>query len=75
MLNFLPGPVIGFLSLILYVLNTILWILPILLFSLLKAIFPFSGAQKLLSYLLDAMASNWIAFNTIIQKLFTKLDI
>ena len=75
MLNFLPGPVIGFLSLILYVLNTILWVLPILLFSLLKAIFPFSGAQKLLSYLLDAMASNWIAFNTIIQKLFTKLDI
>ena len=75
MLNFLPGPVIGLLSFTLYVLNTLVWLLPILLFSLLKAIFPFSALQKIFSYLLDLMASNWIAVNTLNQKLFTRLDI
>jgi|TARA_B110000014_G_C20031359_1_gene535583 1-acyl-sn-glycerol-3-phosphate acyltransferase len=75
MLNFLPGPVIGLLSFAFYVLNTLVWFIPILFFSLLKALFPFNALQKVFSYLLDLMASNWIAVNTLNQKLFTRLDI
>ena len=51
------------------------WLLPILLFSLLKAIFPFNFTQKIFSYLLDLMASNWVAMNSINQKLFTQTEL
>ncbi|ASP47824.1 acyltransferase [Cognaticolwellia beringensis] len=75
MLHFLPGSIIGFFSVILYFANTILWLVPILVFSLLKALGPIALWQKFFSYLLDQMASNWVLFNTFIQKLFTKTKI
>ena len=75
MLNFLPSTLIGFLSLILYTLNTIFWLIPILVFSLLKALIPIKLSQKVFSNLLDLMASNWVKVNTLNQKLFTKVDI
>ena len=75
MLNFLPATLIGFLSLILYTMNTIFWLIPILVFSLLKALIPIKLSQKVFSNLLDLMASNWVAVNTLNQKLFTKVDI
>jgi 1-acyl-sn-glycerol-3-phosphate acyltransferase len=75
MLNFLPAKLIGFLSLILYTLNTIFWLLPILIFALFKALIPINFSQKIFSYLLDLMASSWVAVNTIQQKLFTKVEI
>jgi len=75
MLNFLPAKLIGFLSLFLYTINTIFWLMPILIFSLFKAIIPLSFSQKMFSYLLDLMASNWVAMNTLNQKIFTKMNI
>lgn len=73
MLNFLPGPIIGSLSFIFYVVNTIFWLIPILICSLLKALVPLHFWQKLFSYLLDQMASNWVLVNTFNQKLFTNV--
>ncbi|AZQ86028.1 acyltransferase [Colwellia sp. Arc7-635] len=75
MLNFLPSVLIGCLSLLLYIVNTILWLIPILVFSILKALVPLALWQKFFSYLLDQMASNWVLFNTFNQKLFTKTEI
>jgi len=75
MFNFLPAKLIGFLSLILYAINTVFWLIPILIFSFFKAIIPIGFSQKLFSYLLDLMASNWVALNTVNQKLFTKINI
>lgn len=75
MLNFLPASIIGFISLILYTLNTTFWLLPILVFSLCKALIPVAFSQKIFSYLLDLMASNWVAINTLNQKLFTRFEI
>jgi 1-acyl-sn-glycerol-3-phosphate acyltransferase len=75
MLNFLPASIIGFISLTLYTLNTIFWLLPILVFSLFKALIPVAFSQKIFSYLLDLMASNWVAINTLNQKLFTQFNI
>ena len=72
MLNFLPKPLIGVLTFLLYVINTIFWLCPIIVFSFLKALLPLSLAQKLFSYLLDQMATNWVAVNTLVQKLFTR---
>ncbi|TMM45444.1 acyltransferase [Colwellia ponticola] len=75
MLNFLPAKVIGFLSITLYIINTIFWLLPILVFSLFKALIPLNTSKKVFSYLLDLMASNWVAINSVIQKIFTKTTI
>jgi len=74
MLNFLPAPLIAFLSFSFYALNTVFWVIPIVVFSLFKALIPLSFSQKIFSYLLDLMASNWVAINTVNQKLFTKME-
>ncbi len=75
MLNFLPTKLIGFLSLVFHLVNTIFWLIPILVFSLFKALIPITFSKKIFSYLLDLMASNWVATNTFIQHLFTKMQI
>ena len=75
MLNFLPGKLIGCLSFSLYILNTIFWLMPILVFSLFKALIPLRFSKKVFSYLLDLMASNWVATNSAIQNVFTKTRI
>lgn len=75
MLNFLPTPLIALLSFSFYALNTIFWVIPIVVFSLFKALIPLNLSQKFFSYLLDLMASNWVAINTLNQKLFTKMKL
>ncbi len=49
--------------------------MPIVIFSLLKALIPINFSQKTFSHLLDLMASSWVAVNTLNQKLFTKVQI
>lgn len=73
MFSFLPAPLIGAISFLLYALNTFLWLIPIIIFSFLKALIPLKGWQKVFSYLLDQMASNWVGVNTGIQNLFTRV--
>lgn len=75
MLSFLPASLLGVLSFLLYTVNTLFWIIPIVIFSLLKALVPLDGWRKLFSYLLDRMASNWVAINTVNQKIFTRTKI
>lgn len=75
MLSFLPAPLLGFLSFLFYTVNTLFWIIPIIIFSLLKALVPLDGWRKVFSYLLDRMASNWVAINTVNQKIFYKTKI
>ena len=75
MLSFLPSALIGKISFVLYVLNTLLWLIPIVIFSLLKALVPLRLWRKTFSILLDNMASNWVMVNTLIQKIFTKTQI
>ncbi|TYK64683.1 acyltransferase [Colwellia echini] len=75
MLNFLPAKLIIFICFFIYTLNTIFWLVPILIFSLCKALIPFGFSRKIFSYLLDLMASNWVGTNSIVQKIFTKTDI
>jgi len=72
MLNFLPWPLIGLLSFFIYTINTLFWVIPIVIFSILKAVVPVAGWQKFFSYLLDQMASNWVFCNTLNQKLFNR---
>ena len=72
MLSFLPAPLLGLLSFNLYLLNTIFWLIPIVIGSFLKAIIPLKGWQTFFSYLLDQMASNWVLVNSLGQNLLSK---
>jgi 1-acyl-sn-glycerol-3-phosphate acyltransferase len=75
MLNFLSPLLIHIISLTIYTINTLFWLIPIIIFSFCKAIIPLTFAKKIFSYLLDQMASNWVGINTFIQKLFNKTEI
>jgi len=75
MLNFFPAPLLIIFSFSFYAINTVFWLIPILVFSFFKALIPLAFSQKIFSYLLDLMASNWVAVNTFNQKLFTKMEL
>lgn len=74
MLSFLPAPLIGLISFLLYFINTLFWLVPIVIGSFLKALIPLTSGQKFFSYWLDTMASNWVAVNSAIQNVFTKVN-
>ncbi|NQY37273.1 MAG: acyltransferase [Alteromonadaceae bacterium] len=72
MLSFLPHPIICSISFFLYIFNTIFWLIPIVVFSIFKALIPLNICQKMMSHAADLMASNWVSTNTLIQNLFTR---
>ena len=63
MLNFLPGPVRGTLSFLLFVINTIFWTIPLLLIALLKLLLPISDWRKFCSRMQNDVGTAWIFFN------------
>ncbi len=60
---------IGAVSFLLYVINTLFWVVPILILSLLKFIIPLAFWQKFTSYLLDGCATMWVSFNNLNQNI------
>ena len=63
MLRSLPGHLRGALSLLLLFLNTLAWILPLLLFHLLKSILPWTGWRAFWSRVQHGIGTHWISFN------------
>lgn len=63
MLTFLPGPVRGALSLLLFTLNTIIWTFPLIFFHLLKLMVPSDGWRKFWSGVQNGIGTAWISFN------------
>ena len=72
MLHFLPRPLVGTLSLVLYFLNTLFWFIPIMLLAVLK-LAPITRWQSWVTYLLDACAVAWISVNNTTSRLFTRV--
>lgn len=70
MLSFLPGPLKGCLTLVLYFFNTLFWFIPLLAFALMKWLLPVPVLRHALSSILDGIASRWIGVNDGIQWLF-----
>ena len=60
--------IIGSVSFLGYVVNTLFWFCPIIVFSFFKLI-PIKPWQKLLSYFLDGCATAWITVNNFNQRL------
>jgi 1-acyl-sn-glycerol-3-phosphate acyltransferase len=66
--------VIGCVGLLLYLINTLFWVVPILVLALFKLI-PIVSLQKFLSYLLDGCAGYWVKFNTLNQDVFSRVKV
>ncbi|WJG09895.1 acyltransferase [Aliiglaciecola sp. LCG003] len=58
---------IGTVSVIVYFVNTVFWVIPIVIFSFLKLI-PIKAWQTMVSYPLDGCATSWITVNYLIQR-------
>ncbi len=65
MLRLLPGPVIGGLSFLLCLLNTVFWSTPLYLTAILKLLIPLPGWRKICEKILNRCASNWVYFNNL----------
>ncbi|MDT8380117.1 MAG: acyltransferase [Desulfotignum sp.] len=74
MLSFLPSPLKGVLSFLIYLINTILLTVPLILVSLLKFILPFQPAVVILDKILMGMAGLWIYINSLTTDLFCEID-
>jgi 1-acyl-sn-glycerol-3-phosphate acyltransferase len=65
----LPGAVRGSLSLILYILNTVFWCIPLFVLVLAKVAVPLESWRRRCSRILNAIAENWIWVNNQNQRL------
>ncbi len=77
MINGLRETIRGSLSLLLYMLNTIFWCIPLFAFAFAKAIIPLDSWRRKCTRILNAIAENWIWVNNQNQKLAgkTQLDV
>jgi 1-acyl-sn-glycerol-3-phosphate acyltransferase len=69
MYHALAGAVRGILSLILYILNTVFWCIPLFVLVAAKAAVPLESWMRRCSRMLNAVAENWIWVNNQNQKL------
>lgn len=74
MLSFLPHPVRGVLSILLYTLNTIVLTVPLIVLSLLKFILPVRSAVVVLDRMLIGIATLWIGINSFNSRLFCTIE-
>lgn len=74
MLSFLPSPLKGVLSFLIYLVNTIFLTVPLILVSLLKFILPFQPAVVILDKILMGIAGMWIHINSLTTDLFCGID-
>lgn len=61
----------GSLSVLIYFINTLFWVVPIMCLSVLKLL-PIAIWQRWVSYLLDGCATQWISINRINQNIFSR---
>jgi len=69
-MNFIKGLLSG----VGYFINTVVWVVPIVLLALLKLL-PIAVWQKVISYLIDGCASCWVQINSANQNMFSDTNI
>lgn len=74
MLDFLPSPVKGVLSLIGFFINTLCLTMPLVFTAVLKFVLPFKGMVVLLDKILIGIATLWISINGMNCDLFNRIE-
>jgi 1-acyl-sn-glycerol-3-phosphate acyltransferase len=65
----------GLASLIGYLVNTVFWCIPLFLLALLKFLIPIKSFRTWCDRVLSATVSNWVAMNTLNQRLFSNTSL
>jgi len=65
----LPSLLIGFISLLLIILNTLFWVPLVLIIAIIKLLLPIKMVTVICNLVLNAFASFWVSGNTFIVKL------
>ena len=74
MLAFLPGPILGVLTFILYILNSIFFTIPLIPAVVLKLIIPFKFWKSFWNKVLNFIAESWIRLNNLNMSLTKKIN-
>ena len=72
MLSFLPPTVVGVISMLLYIINTVFWCIPLFLVAIVKFCIPFGFFRKLCDIILLEISMSWIFCNNMNQRLSQK---
>jgi 1-acyl-sn-glycerol-3-phosphate acyltransferase len=72
LLTFLPGPVLGVISLLLFIFNTFFWCTILYFFAIFKLLIPHTGIRRQISNLLILIANIWISGNSLILRITQK---
>ena len=72
--RFMPKFLIGSISFLLHVVNTLFWVIPIFILAFIKLLLPFAWLKSSLDSLLNASASSWISVNQLIIKLTKPIE-
>lgn len=64
MLNFLPSALVGGISLILLIVNVVVWVTVLYVFALPKFVLPIPKLRRSLNRVLNRIGENWIACNS-----------
>ncbi|BCS98446.1 acyltransferase [Desulfoluna limicola] len=75
MLSFLPGPVRGMLAFLLYFLNSLVIVVPLVTVAVTKLLIPFSFWQVISRKILDVLATTWVDINTFNMWLMQDFDL
>lgn len=73
MLGFLPPLIVGVIAVCLLVLNTLFWCSVLFAFSLLKLALPMQAVRTRIDPLLNAIATQWIAYNSAWMRLTQRM--
>ncbi len=72
--KFLPKTIVGAISFVIHVINTLFWVVPIFILAIIKLILPISLIKRTCDRLLNASASNWISVNALTLKFASRID-
>lgn len=64
MLSFLPAPLRGVISFVIYAVNTLFWFVPIFALAIIKFIVPFPAFRTRCGLLQNTLANHWVACNS-----------
>ena len=74
MLSFFPAFILGPLSFLLSVVNTLLWTPPLFLFSFIKLVLPFNGWRKFWTPFVLFVTENWAVGNVLLTTKLLKIE-
>ena len=74
MLRFLPGPLRGTFGVLLLMLNTVLWGIPVYITAVFKLVLPFKPTRTFFDYILNWLSYTWMYCNNLFIAMLKKVE-